>query len=168
MKTSHTKKNWAFSVKIKGISDIRRKRRQKCEKISPKPEQFSNPLPVWFFKISYFSHGVYISKNKGKIRNLQKTVNFCPRKVFRFSTLKNWKMAFLLNFDQIYLNKEKSFKLWVSQESWDLFKRFSKHPQIVSIGFHMSEWQLLEHEVFWDKFLNFSPKFEKQWKFSEN
>jgi hypothetical protein len=66
------KKIWAFSVKIKGISDIRQKRMQKCEKISPKPEQFSNPLPVWFFNISYFSHGVYISKNKGKIRNLQK------------------------------------------------------------------------------------------------
>jgi hypothetical protein len=32
-------------VKIKGIPDIKGKRGQKCEKISPKPEIFSNPLP---------------------------------------------------------------------------------------------------------------------------
>jgi hypothetical protein len=31
----------------------------------------------------------YISQNKGKIQSLQKTVKFCPRKVFRFLTLKN-------------------------------------------------------------------------------
>ena len=43
----------------------------------------------------------------------------------------------------------------------DLFKRFSKHPQLLSVGFYKCDWQLLELEEFWVKIRNFLPEFEK-------
>ena len=39
---------------------------------------------------------------------------------------------------------------------------------MLTIGFHMCDWQLLELEFFSKTFLIFTPEFEKQWKFSEN
>ena len=38
-------KNQILLVKIKGISDARHQKRQKCEKIKQKGEHFSNTLP---------------------------------------------------------------------------------------------------------------------------
>jgi hypothetical protein len=47
----------------------------------------------------------------GKIQVLQKRINLFPGKLFAFKICKIRKNGILLNFDQIYLNKDKSYKL---------------------------------------------------------
>lgn len=100
--TSHTKKS---------ISDIGLKRWPKREKIKGTCKQFSWTFLQWFFNILYFSHRGNVPKIMGKIQVLQKRINLFPGKLFAFKFCKIRKNGILLNFDQIYLNKDKSYKL---------------------------------------------------------
>ena len=105
----------------------------------------------------------YYLKNKEKIWFIQEFFfNSTQDKFSCKFQQKNRKMACLLNFDQMYLNKDISYKLWGLQKSWYLFNRFSK---IVFIVFLMCDWQLLElfERNFW-----FFTRIWKTMEFYEN
>ena len=54
------------------------------------------------------------------------------------------------------------------QELKDLLKRFPKHPQLLSVGFLKSNWQLLKVEVFWENIQILAQIIENNEKFSKN
>ena len=60
---------------------------------------------------------------------------------------------------EFYITLRSNFSVKI--QVTDLFKRFLKHPQLLFIGFHKCDWQLLELEEFWVKIRNFLPEFEK-------
>ena len=106
------KKIHTILMNFYGISDIGLKRWPKREKIKGTCKQFSWTFLQWFFNILYFSHRGNVPKIMGKIQVLQKRINLFPGKLFAFKICKIRKNGILLNFDQIYLNKDKSYKLW--------------------------------------------------------
>ena len=134
------KKIQILLVKIKGISDARHQKRQKCEKIKQKGEHFSNTLPEWFSHISYFSYVANVSYNQRKIWYVQKNCNLEPGKMFTFFMLKNDKNAILLPFTVIFHQEYKCFLVCTLQDSKDLLKRFLKYPLLLFFGLQHCDW----------------------------
>ena len=105
------KKIQILLVKIKGISDARHQKRQKCEKIKQKGEHFSNTLPEWFSHISYFSYVANVSYNQRKIWYVQKNCNLVQyqEKCSPFSCLKTIKMQFYSHLPSFFTKNTNVF-----------------------------------------------------------
>ena len=151
----------ALLVNFSGISGIGHKGWPKREKIKGKCKQFSCTFLQWFFCFSYFFHWENVPKIKGKIQVLQKIIKLFKGKLFALEIGKIGKNGILLNFEQKFIFEDKGYSLQNLYEWKDLFKSFSKHPQLLSVGFIKPDWQLLKLEVFWEKFMNFLAEFEK-------
>ena len=131
-------------MNFSGISGIGHKGWPKREKIKGKCKQFSCTFLQWFFCISYFSHWENVPKIKGKIQVLQKIIKLFKGKLFALEIGKIGKNGIWLNFEQTFIFEDKGYSLQNLYEWKDLFKSFSKHPQLLSVGFIKPDWQLLK------------------------